>query len=134
MKIYILILCSFIFQYVLVMNNGHLLAEKNPLACSLALYLWISGCRSCLESNSYQNCPWLSAFFLNPHFWKPRLIRGQMPQASYVLGLKSDYKQVNKIHNIYILNAALIRYIQFHSTSILKYLVIFIMKNRDVGC
>lgn len=62
-KIYILILCSFIFKYVPVKNNGHLLAEKNSLARGLTLYLCISGCRSCLEASSCQKCPWLSAFF-----------------------------------------------------------------------
>lgn len=97
--IYILIMCGFIFKYVPVMNHGHLLAEKNSLACSLSLYLWISGCRSGLEPSSCQKCPWLSACFLNPHFWKPRL-RGQISQACCVFRLETDYKQENKIHKI----------------------------------
>lgn len=97
-------MCSFIFKYVPVMNHGHLLADKNSLACNLTIYLWISGCRSCLEPSSCQKCPWLSACFLNPHFCKPGLIRGQISQSCCVFRLETDYKQANKLHNIYILN------------------------------
>lgn len=101
-KIYILVMCSFIFKYVPVMNHGHLLADKNSLAHYIFVDFWLQVLPG---TKQLPEMPLVICLFPKSSLLKPELIRGQISQSCCVFRLETDYKQVNKLHNIYILSA-----------------------------
>ena len=100
LKSYTLMIRSFVFTCVPVMNCGHLLGESNTLASSRSRGVGLAGCRSCGAAGSCPAGCWP---------WPPSPLaarageqRAENTGVRYFPVGNTDCRQMSKINSVYV--------------------------------